>query len=107
VKEKAKEKLKSKEENRISAKRTMPKVNASLAARLLTEPDKKRKSKSENPSKLLEDERFKKLWESPDFVIDENNPKFKFYYPKKKVGEAKIRGIVWCLTQCCGVASIG
>jgi len=83
VKEKAKERIKQEEQNRIGARRKLPKVNANIAVRMI--------QNSKSNQALLEDPRFKKLWESNDFVVDEEDEKYKFYRPiEKKITQEDI-----------------
>lgn len=78
--EKVKEKLEKEAASRISVKKKMPKVNAKLAARLTMEGPKKK-----GQSSLLEDERFKSLFENPDFLVDEQDEKYQLYHRGDKV----------------------
>lgn len=66
--------------SRIRASTALPKVNASLAKKLLDESNT-RKSKG----KILQDERFKELFTNPEFQVDEHAEEFKMLNPATKV----------------------
>lgn len=74
-KEKIQQKIEKEAETRIGAKKKMPKVNAKAATRIMQDKNKK---------SLLADERFKAMFENPDYQVDEEHEKFKFYHPKEK-----------------------
>ena len=74
-KQKIKEKIEQEAATRIDVKQKAPKVNARVAARLVAEKN----------TALIEDERFgKKLFENPDFAVDEENEKYKLYHQTTK-----------------------
>lgn len=97
------EKLASKAESRIRAKRDQPKVNKALAERLRKAEEKeealarRKKAKTngeidgdEDAEKgekgsaragLLQDPRFKDIWENPDFEVDEESREFALLNP--------------------------
>lgn len=75
----------------IPKKEKLPKVNKTLAAKLQIEASlaekskaKKSKEKLEVASGLLKDDRFKGLFENPDFEIDEESEQFKQLTPALK-----------------------
>lgn len=79
--------------------RTSSQVNAQAAARILAEQaglevgegDKKRKRKGgdgELPS-LLEDDRFKAMFEDPEFAIDERSAEWKLLHPNTGAADAR------------------
>ena len=78
-KKKIREKLEEKRASRIAPKASKKKiaaVNARLAARLEAKASKD--TKSSKPAKaMLQDNRFGKLFDNPDFEIDEENADFK------------------------------
>ncbi|WVN86574.1 uncharacterized protein L203_101741 [Cryptococcus depauperatus CBS 7841] len=93
------EKLKSKAESRIRTRKDQPKVNKALAERLkkaeerekalekkkkarkgLPEDEETEKGEEKGPG-LLEDDRFKELWENPDFEVDEKSREFALINP--------------------------
>ncbi|CAG2064081.1 unnamed protein product, partial [Timema podura] len=66
------------EENR--ANRKLPKVNKDLALKLMDEDMKEKKKKKVGLS-LLKDDRFKMLFENPDFQVDKNAEEFRLLNP--------------------------
>uniref|UniRef100_A0A914D1C1 NUC153 domain-containing protein n=1 Tax=Acrobeloides nanus TaxID=290746 RepID=A0A914D1C1_9BILA len=88
IKEKVEE---ERETSLIPKKEKLPKVNKTLAAKLQIEASlaekskaKKSKEKLEVASGLLKDDRFKGLFENPDFEIDEESEQFKQLTPALK-----------------------
>lgn len=75
----------------IPKKEKLPKVNKALAAKLHVEASvaeksnaKKSKEKLESVTNLLKDDRFKSLFENPDYEIDEESEQFKQLAPAFK-----------------------
>lgn len=97
------EKVAKQAESRIRAKREQPKVNKALAERVRRheerEEAKERRKKekfahdgdehgegeeetdSGKPRTILEDPRFKEIWENPDFEVDEESREFELLNP--------------------------
>lgn len=97
------EKLKAKSESRIRARKDQPKVNKALAERVrraeerekaLERKKKERRGLAEAEGKemeedeeggaapgLLQDPRFKELWENPEFEVDEESREFALLNP--------------------------
>lgn len=97
-KKQVREKLDAERANRITIERKLPKVNASLAAKLLDNETKKKElhhidSDDENaagddggddaaaPSSLLTDPRFAKMFESTEYTVDEESEIYKHHHP--------------------------
>lgn len=78
-KKKIKEKIESERESRVNLK-SLPKVNKDLALKLMDE-DRKPKKKGPPVSSLLKDDRFKDLFENPDFEIDKKTEEFRLLNP--------------------------
>ena len=81
------EKREKKQSQRISVKRTLPKVNKALAERLIDDD-------AETKAKPLVDARFGALFEDPDFEVDETTEAFRLAYPSgtKKSGSKRQTG---------------
>eukprot|EP00033_Pygsuia_biforma_P002215 GCRY01002455.1.p1 GENE.GCRY01002455.1~~GCRY01002455.1.p1 ORF type:complete len:654 (-),score=178.07 GCRY01002455.1:336-2297(-) len=77
------EKLRQEQDERIQVKRKLPKVNPSLAKKLMAEEKKKKKKAAdgEEPSSLISDERFQSLFTSEDFTIDTANETYALLNP--------------------------
>lgn len=78
-KKKIREKIeKDRETNKIQIKK-LPKVNKDLALKLMNDQaDDKKKKKNGN---ILEDNRFKALFENPDFEVDKNTDEYRLLNP--------------------------
>uniref|UniRef100_A0A1D2A8K0 Uncharacterized protein n=1 Tax=Auxenochlorella protothecoides TaxID=3075 RepID=A0A1D2A8K0_AUXPR len=76
------QKLEEERKSRISIIKKLPKVNATTAARLLGEEgeDGPKKRKAALPN-LLEDTRFKAMFEDTEFTIDEASRDYKLLHP--------------------------
>lgn len=96
------EKLEEERKSRISVVRKLPKVNAAMAARIMVEEAQKKDTAFEKeisadadekppaeskiasgapaPS-LLEDDRFKAMFEDPEFAIDERSEEYRILHP--------------------------
>ena len=91
------EKLATQHESRIRAKREQPKVNKALAERVRKTEEKEKDRARQKRERLgedaaaeedgvpegtiLEDPRFKELWENPDFEVDEDSREFGMLNP--------------------------
>lgn len=78
-KKKIREKIeKDRETNKIQLKK-LPKVNKDLALKLMNDQtDDKKKKKNGN---IMEDNRFKALFEDPDFEVDKNTDEYRLLNP--------------------------
>lgn len=65
--------------NRVQVKK-LPNVNKDLALKLIND-QMNNKKKRENAKTLLEDERFKALFENPDFEVDKNADEYRLLNP--------------------------
>uniref|UniRef100_A0A2K6GG04 Nucleolar protein 10 n=1 Tax=Propithecus coquereli TaxID=379532 RepID=A0A2K6GG04_PROCO len=67
------------------AQRKLPKVNKELALKLIEEEEEKQKStwkkKVKNLPNILTDDRFKVMFENPDFQVDEESEEFRLLNP--------------------------
>ncbi|RWS04020.1 nucleolar protein 10-like protein [Dinothrombium tinctorium] len=77
---KIKEKMEAERGSRVKVNSKLPKVNRELALKLMESNEAKNKSKEEEQS-LLKDERFKALFENPDFQVDESTEEYKLLLP--------------------------
>lgn len=88
------EKLAAQHESRIRAKREQPKVNKALAERVRKAEEKEKDRARQKRERLgedavvdgpegtiLEDPRFKELWENPEFEVDEDSREFGMLNP--------------------------
>ncbi|XP_015902996.3 uncharacterized protein LOC107435875 [Ziziphus jujuba] len=87
------DKLEKEFASRITIKRKLPKVNRSLAARILVNEEanenkdtdgneiKKKSKKKELSSEIFKDERFAKMFENKDFEIDELSQEYLSLHP--------------------------
>lgn len=74
-KRKIREKIEEERANRVVVNK-LPKVNKDLALKLMDEKNKKKKS-----GDLLQDDRFKALFENPDFEVDKNADEYRLLNP--------------------------
>ncbi|ORY30010.1 WD40-repeat-containing domain protein [Naematelia encephala] len=96
------DKLAAKAESRIRARRDQPKVNKALAERLRradeAEQRKKRRmgaeAEAEGPAGVLDDERFKEVFENPEFEVDEESREFALLNPATAANNAVKRTAV-------------
>ena len=72
------EKMNKATESRISLQRRLPRVNRVVAERLLNNPEAAPKATSENP---LGDDRFKRMFEDPDFTVDVDSAEYRALHP--------------------------
>ncbi|XP_052125716.1 nucleolar protein 10 [Frankliniella occidentalis] len=77
-KKKIKEKIEEERANRVVLQK-LPKVNKDLALKLMDEEPSKKKSKTE--TNLLQDNRFKALFENPEFQVDKNAEEYRLLNP--------------------------
>lgn len=62
----------------VSLLKKLPKVNKDLALKLMDEEsDKTNVKKNKTGSSLLQDSRFKALFENPDFQVDKNAEEYR------------------------------
>lgn len=97
---KIREKIEQERTSRIKIDDSLPKVNRDLASRLLNSDTNKKKQSSS----LLQDDRFKALFENPDFEVDKNADEYRLLNPvlarldksksKPKVAAEKMEEIV-------------
>ncbi|XP_050361512.1 nucleolar protein 10 [Nymphalis io] len=76
-KRKIREKIEQERPSRITVEDNLPKVNRDLASRLL-DSDTRKKKQSVN---LLKDDRFKALFENPDFEVDKGADEYRLLNP--------------------------
>lgn len=74
-KRKIREKIEEERVNRVVLNK-LPKVNKDLALKLMDEQNKKKKS-----GELLKDDRFKALFENPDFEVNKNAEEYRLLNP--------------------------
>lgn len=77
------QKIEDERKSRISSVKKLPKVNASMAARIIVENDSKSKKQTEKNAQgnLLEDSRFAAMFEDPAFAIDEKSEEYRQLHP--------------------------
>lgn len=75
-KKKIREKIEEERVNRVVVNK-LPKVNKELALKLMDVQNKRKKQAGE----LLTDDRFKALFENPDFQVDKNAEEFRLLNP--------------------------
>lgn len=97
-KEKIRQEIELQRPNRIQLKTDLPKINQDLALKILNDEQIDDKSKlNKKAPNLLEDERFKVMFENPDYQIDKNAEEYKMLAPvlnrleKSKTKEIKKR----------------
>ena len=94
-KEKIKQQIEANRPNRLQIKSNLPKVNQEVALKFMEEKETARKKKT--GVNLLDDNRFKAMFENPEFEIDKNAVEYKMLTPvltrldKAKVKELKIK----------------
>ncbi|KAL2773583.1 nucleolar protein 10 isoform 3 [Daubentonia madagascariensis] len=83
-KEKIRQKIEETRAQRVQLKK-LPKVNKELALKLIEEEEEKQKStwkkKVKNLPNILTDDRFKVMFENPDFQVDEESEEFRLLNP--------------------------
>lgn len=77
-KKKIRETIENERVNRVQVNK-LPKINKDLALKLME--DKSKEKKKNNASSLLTDERFKTLFENPEFTIDKNADEYRLLNP--------------------------
>ncbi|KAM9842055.1 nucleolar protein 10 [Aulostomus maculatus] len=93
-KEKIRQKIEESRTQRVQAK-TLPKVNKELALKLMEEGDDEaelasRKKKGKAFPTILGDDRFKMMFENPDYQVDEQSEEFRLLNPiVSKVGQKR------------------
>ena len=71
-KKKVKEKLDEQRSDRVKIQNNLPKINKELAQRLMESQNEENQKLSKMSTNLLKDDRFKALFENPDFQIEKN-----------------------------------
>ncbi|TFK14258.1 Nucleolar protein 10 [Platysternon megacephalum] len=82
-KEKIRQKIEETRAQRVQLKK-LPKVNKELALKLIEEEEEQqptRKKKQKNLPNILTDDRFKVMFENPDFQVDEKSEEFRLLNP--------------------------
>uniref|UniRef100_A0A8D0HHN7 Nucleolar protein 10 n=1 Tax=Sphenodon punctatus TaxID=8508 RepID=A0A8D0HHN7_SPHPU len=83
-KEKIRQKIEETRAQRVQLKK-LPKVNKELALKLIEEGEEEqqlvRKKKQKNLPSILKDDRFKAMFENPDFQVDEKSEEFRLLNP--------------------------
>ncbi|XP_073192122.1 nucleolar protein 10 isoform X3 [Lepidochelys kempii] len=82
-KEKIRQKIEETRAQRVQLKK-LPKVNKDLALKLIEEEEEQqptRKKKQKNLPNILTDDRFKVMFENPDFQVDEKSEEFRLLNP--------------------------
>ncbi|XP_056624764.1 nucleolar protein 10 isoform X2 [Triplophysa dalaica] len=91
-KDRIRQKIDESRAQRVQLKK-LPKVNKELAMKLMEESDlntKKRKKKGNDAVNLLTDDRFKVMFENPDYQVDAQSEEFRLLNPiVSKVGERR------------------
>lgn len=77
-KRKIREKIEQERPSRIKVEDNLPKVNRDLASKLMDTDTKKKKKQTSN---LLKDDRFKALFENPDFEVDKGAEEYRLLNP--------------------------
>lgn len=92
-KDKVKEKIQSERTNRLKISDILPKINQDLALKLIDE--KKNKVKSKNTTEnLLDDNRFKAMFEDTNFEINKNAEEYKLLAPVlNRLEKSKLKDI--------------
>ncbi|RZC43106.1 nucleolar protein 10 [Asbolus verrucosus] len=78
-KKKIRETIEQNRANRVQVNK-LPKVNKDLALKLMNDQTKDKKKK-DNATNLLEDSRFKALFENPDFEVDKTTDEYRLLNP--------------------------
>ncbi len=89
------DRLAAKAESRIRARKDQPKVNKALAERL-----RRNEKKDKADGGVMEDERFKEVFENPDFEVDEESREFALLNPATannnvRIGAALRQTMLW------------
>ncbi|KAK7142886.1 hypothetical protein R3I94_012281 [Phoxinus phoxinus] len=91
-KDRIRQKIDESRAQRVQLKK-LPKVNKELALKLMEEselPSKKRKKKANAVDNLLMDDRFKVMFENPEYQVDERSEEFRLLNPiVSKLGEKR------------------
>uniref|UniRef100_A0A8C1QN38 Nucleolar protein 10 n=1 Tax=Cyprinus carpio TaxID=7962 RepID=A0A8C1QN38_CYPCA len=91
-KDRIRQKIEESRTQRVQLKK-LPKVNKELAMKLMEEselPTRKKKKKGNVVDNLLSDDRFKVMFENPDYQVDERSEEFRLLNPiVSKVGEKR------------------
>uniref|UniRef100_A0A3B4DPK1 Nucleolar protein 10 n=1 Tax=Pygocentrus nattereri TaxID=42514 RepID=A0A3B4DPK1_PYGNA len=91
-KEKIRQKIEASRAQRVQLKK-LPKVNKELAVKLMEEDERAlsaKKKKSKGTTSILSDDRFKVMFENPDYQVDEQSEEFRLLNPiVSKVGQKR------------------
>lgn len=79
-KKKIREKIEETRTNRVKLQ-SLPRVNKDLALKLINEDLKEKKKKNKIGASLLKDDRFKVMFENPDFEVDKNAEEYRLLNP--------------------------
>ncbi|EKX53283.1 hypothetical protein GUITHDRAFT_64390, partial [Guillardia theta CCMP2712] len=103
-KKKIRDKVENKMQERIARKEPLPKVNRELAEKIMSSKEEEGKDeaaakkvrstdkkKLASQNKLLEDDRFKALFEKPEFQIDKESNEYKLLHPSEAALERNAR----------------
>ncbi|XP_046676554.1 nucleolar protein 10 [Homalodisca vitripennis] len=87
---KIREKIEEERKNRVQIQK-LPKVNKDLALKLMNDASNEKKKKK-NTGDLLADDRFKDLFENPDFQVDKNAEEYRLLNPVlSRLDKAKVK----------------
>lgn len=96
-KDRIRQKIEESRAQRVQIKK-LPKVNKELAMKLMEERDlhtKKMKKKGKDAANLLTDDRFKVMFENPEYQVDAQSEEFRLLNPiVSKVGERRRKKLV-------------
>lgn len=84
-----KTKIEKERESRIRSSTNITKVNRNLAQRLLYKEEKNKKNKNKEKPSIFEDERFKDVFNNPEYEIDENTVEFMQLNPTRSIKNHK------------------
>ncbi|TDH73043.1 hypothetical protein CCR75_000012 [Bremia lactucae] len=99
-KKKIQEKIESKQANRITIPRRLPKINRATAERILQNESKRKKGNTQvgdetnsdqNFSNPLRDERFSRMFTSSDFEVDEESEAYRMLHPSAANTRQKLK----------------
>ncbi|XP_036321787.1 nucleolar protein 10 [Rhagoletis pomonella] len=91
-KEKIRKEIESERKSRLQIKSNLPKVNQELALKIMDEQSNSKKSAK--AANLLEDTRFKAMFENPEFAINKNAEEYKLLAPAlNRLGKSKLKEI--------------
>ncbi|XP_055905930.1 nucleolar protein 10 [Eupeodes corollae] len=91
-KEKIRQEIATERQSRLQIKTHLPKVNTELALKIIEEESSQAAAKAKNKKlpNLLEDDRFKAMFENTDFAINKNTEEYKMLAPAlNRMGKIK------------------